>query len=65
MKRTDKGTGNYATRMELVEAVHGMSGTRQEVADATGISVGSVSRIMNPPPPNAAPLKLDDFWIVR
>lgn len=62
MARSDKATGKYATHMELVEAVHGARGTRQEIAEANGTSVGTVSRILNPSPKAPEHLKLNDYW---
>jgi hypothetical protein len=67
-KRTDKTTGNYDTEKQLVGAVHAMKGrgqTQPVIAAACGVSVATVSRIMNPPKEKPVRLKLDDYWLVR
>jgi hypothetical protein len=59
-----KATGNYDTNEELVAAIFAATGTRQEIADLTGASIGTVSRTLNPRT-EAVPLKLDDYWRIQ
>jgi hypothetical protein len=67
MARTDKSTGNYATYTQLVEAIHVLKqhNTMREISDVVGVAPGTVSNIVNRNLLQEAPLKLDDYWIVR
>jgi hypothetical protein len=67
-KRTDKTTGYYATEKKLSGAVFAMKGKglkQPAIAKACGVSIATVSRIQNPPPPKKEQISLNDYWLVR